>query len=475
MLLLTNNISYATAQLILFTDKTEGTLGRPIRAELYGISLNTKITDINLQALSKDFGVITDYVTTNTTDKRWPNQPIQILKLKLYPRKAGKIIIPALTANHVISKNKQIYIKNEQTGVPLLSLSKVKPFQREQIVALINISSPDSTSRLTIKQNMDSADFESRPLHFKRIKKQNGSYQLQIGWTLSALKSGSLNLEFPPVEYSVSGILRKKFYLPKQTINVKVLPSYLPPTIPVGNISFKSRFSHTGILQPGTISYWNIELSGKQNNAYRLPAILKQIKSDSNVKFLPVNSERTTNSTYKNTISSVTHSIPFKANSSGLLKLPELHLQYFDPISEKIKTKLLQTENIIVLNLFLKSLILIIIFISLGYLLWQGYTLWQKYYLAKIKRNLAIQILQTNTSIKAIQKSIHLIAEAEYWSDNLTINQWGDLWGRKYKVNDNFTGLINHLNVCVYSVNDKNNINKVKQQLLESITNRIKL
>lgn len=475
MLLLTNNISYAASQLILFTDKTEGTLGRPIRAELYGISLTTKITNINLNGLSKEFGVVPDYVINDTTDKRWPNQSIQILKLKLYPRKTGEILIPAVSTKYAKSKNKRININKGQTGIPQLSLSTNNPFQREQIIALFTISSPDSTSRLSIKQNMEITGFESTPLQFKRIKKPNGSYQLQIGWTLSALQSGSLKLEFPPVEYSVSGVSRKQFYLPQQTIKIKALPSYLPPTIPVGNINIQSHFSQNGILQPDNISYWNIKLSGKQNNAYSLPAILKQIKSNNNVKFLPVNSERITKTTTERSISSVTHSIPFKAQASGLLKLPEIQLQYFDPLSEKIKTKNLQAKSIIVLSLFWKSLILIIMFISLSYLLWQSYKLWKKHHLAKTRRNIAIQILQKYTTITDIRKSIHLVAESEYWSENLTIRQWGDLWRTKYKVNDDFNELINQLNFCIYRAKDNCNINKLNQQLLLLIKNRINL
>jgi len=58
--LLSSNICLASAsasastkltypQLILITDKEESELGRPIRAELYGISLKTKIANIKLE------------------------------------------------------------------------------------------------------------------------------------------------------------------------------------------------------------------------------------------------------------------------------------------------------------------------------------------------------------------------------------------------------------------------------------------
>ena len=166
---LTCNTSYAinnnnTPQLFLLTNKVESTLGRPIRIEVYGISLKSKISNLKLTQLKKDFGVETDHIINNTSDKRWPNKSIQILKLKLYPRRSGDLIIPSLTLNRAKSDDKTIRVIDKGTIQPTIITSSSSPYERQQITTLFTIKSPDSSSRLSVKKESPVSGFESTPL-----------------------------------------------------------------------------------------------------------------------------------------------------------------------------------------------------------------------------------------------------------------------------------------------------------------------
>ncbi len=469
-----SNFCNASPQLILFTDKSESTLGRPIRAELYGISLKTKISEIKLNGLNENFGVVTEYVINNTSDKRWPNQPIQILKLKLYPRTTGIIIIPGLSANKVQSQKKTIRIIKGKNESPQINFSTSEPYERQQFTVHITITSHDSNSRLSIKENSNISGFEITSLPFERIKGKNGIYLLKIGWALTVLKSGQFKFELPPIEHSISGVSRKKYYLPITSINIKPLPSYLPPTIPVGKVTIQSTLPPNGLLQPDSISYWDIKLSGKLNNTYRLPPILRQIKSNNHIKFLPINSKRSIKATIKGVTSIVNHSIPFKALENGFLRFPKIQLQYFDPESGKIKMDFYQANDVFVLSYFWRSLLAVFLTIFIIYIFYISYKKWMRYKFSRVKLKQAVKILQINNTITTVRESIGLLAEAENWPKNTTISQWAGYWESRYQVDINFERLISSLSSLFYSSEKDCNIKQISQQLIALINNRKK-
>ena len=461
-------------QLFLFTDKSESVLGRPIRAELYGVSLNTKIINIKLSPLNDDYGVVIDYAVNDTRDQRWPNKSIQILKLKLYPRQTGNLIIPSLSINSVQTQKKNIHISEGITGVPEIRFSTSSPYERQQIIAHITVTSPDPTSRLSIKDKTEIKGFESTPLAFKRTKNKSGSYLLQIGWALSAIQSGTFKLELPPIDYSVSGVSRKQYYLPHKMVNIKPLPSYLPPTIPVGKLTIKSQAAATNILQTNSLSYWNIMINGTLNSAYKLPPVLRQIKSNKHVTFLPPNSNRFTNTTDSTLLSTVNHSIPFKSLKSGFVKLPEIKIQYFDPEDGKLKKIIHHSTSVFVLSIIWRSIFGIAIILILFYVARKSYEKWLKHKYSQCKRTQAIQILEDN-GINGIRESINLLAEAEYWPKNTTLSQWAKLWGNKYQVSNDFQDLILMLSAYFYSSNSNYKSSELKLQLLNLVRNRTKI
>ena len=477
--LLLNNICYSSVninseKLILYTDKTESILGRPVRVDLYGINLKTKITDINLAVLNKNFGVVIDYVINNTTDKRWPNKKLQILKFKIYTRQTGSVRIPKIQAGHISSQEKTLLVTEGKTSSPLISSPGNKPYEQQQFIIHVQVLSTDLTSRLSIDKNAVIDNFASIPLPFERSKNKEGMYVLKTGWALTALKSGQLNLKLPPVEYSVSGVSRKKFFLPSKRINIKALPLYLPPTIPIGKISIQSELSQNGLLQSESISYWNIKLTGNLNNSYKLPPVLRQLKSNSQIKFLPVNSTRSIKTTNNSLISIVNHSIPFKALKSGFLTFPEIQLQYFDPVNGKINTLTHKAKGFFVLSIFWRTLFSLIIALIFIYIFRRSYKKWESFKFSQAKREQAIQALQ-DKKVESIRKSIRLLTEAESWPQNITVTQWGEYWKNKSQVNDSFDNFIEKLSSYFYSASEEHNVNELSLQLLTLIKNKKKL
>lgn len=459
-------------KLILILDKNESILGRPIRAELYGISLKTKISDVKLSRLEKDFGVVVDYIVHDTLDKRWPNSNVQILKFKLYPRRMGNLIVPHLTDNNINSNTTNIIIKSGTTSVPKIQISTRTPYERQQIIVQASIESNDSTSRLSVKENISINGATISTLPFAREKKSNGNYILRIGWSIMPLKTGEIELKLPPIEYSVSGVSRKQFHLPYKNIDIKALPAYLPPTITVGGLQIKSYLPTAWALQTDSVVYWNIELSGQVNNTYSLPAVLRQIKSTNHVKFFPADINRYKEATTNNFTSTTKYTIPFKISNSGFTKLPDIKVQYFDPNGEKIKTLVHKTKSIFVLSLFWRAILGVVWLALLLYIINVVYKKALKIKNSLKKRNNALALLAKTQSIEEVKESIKLLSDAESWPQNSTLKQWATYWSGKYKVEDNFEDFINDLSLCFYNPEKNRLQSELSLKLLQLVKNR---
>lgn len=468
-------ICHAAPQLLMFTDKVETEIGRPIRVELIGVSLNSKLAAINLTTLNKDFGVVTDYAIDDASDDRWPKQSIQILKLKLYPRKTGRLTIPELFIDKAHSKAITINSLAGNAAPPQLTLTTHEPYLRQQIVVRISVISNNLSARLSIDEDDKIAGFESHPLAFTRNKLQDGRYRLQTGWALTALKTETQSLELPAVDYSVSGVSRKQYFMPAISIRIKPLPLYLPPTIPVGKVSIHSSFDQVSFLSPGSLHYWNLSLEGNMSNTYRLPPVLRQIKSSDKISFLAINSIRTVNALDDQLVSQVSHSIPFKALSSGLLSIPEIQLQYFDPASGKIQTIVHQPQRQLVLSVLWKGVIVIMLASILAWLTFVIYKKGQKIKFSRLKYQQAITLLNEQKNTQAIREAIRFIASAEYWLENITLTQWCEMWSGKYKTGMNFKTLCKALSDSLYQSQTQHDINKLSQQLIILLENKTRL
>ena len=476
ILLLLSNISLASPQLLLFSDKTESELGRPIRVELIAVSVKEKLSEINLEPLTEHFGVITDYFTADTQDSRWPKQTLQVLNLKLYPRQAGNIVIPSLSLGKFTSKETIVNVSSGENGTPQIKLSARSPYERQQFTVQVTVQSTQLSARLSISVNEKIKGFESTPLSFKRLKQKDGRYLLQIGWALSALNKNIQRIELPAIEYSVSGVLRKRFYLPVQEIKVKQLPAYLPPTIPVGKVLLSSKLSKTGLFKTDSIIYWHLQLKGNVGNSYQLPPVLRQIKSNDTIKFFPVNSKRSRIISEGNSTSTVTHIIPLKVLTSGAIKLPEINTQYFDPANGKLIKTTLATTSVFALSVFWQAFILIAVIIATVYLFKILFKTGQRIHYSKQQRKLALNLLQTNPKITEIRAALKLLAKAEYWTENMSLTQWSKSWSNKYKTDVTFNPLINNISQACYSEGDiyKEDLSGIVNEIINIIEKRNK-
>jgi hypothetical protein len=339
--------------------KSSGELGRPVYLKIIGEELKTDLSKLSLHSLNEQFvldskDLDTEIVVKTYANGKQKNNALlrrQTLSLKLYPRHTGELLIPSFSIDKHSSTEKTIKIQHAATDGELISmdwnLTSSEVWQREQIIVSLTLTTPEEFAIIKLaKQSVDGIEITPLPVNREWIEdEQGGRSKITAGWSLLPLKSGNLEIDLPAIEYHLSGVIRRTFYLPKIKLKIRPLATYLPPTIPVGKVNIKSSITPAGILNTNDLAYWNISIESKSLTPYWLPPVLRQIKSNDNIFFFPATSKRSMHPDSSGVRGRVNHTIPFKPLSNGLTNLPSLKIQYFDPTTGKLESVVQQTKR----------------------------------------------------------------------------------------------------------------------------------
>ncbi len=176
-------------------------------------------------------------------DEDEDGNPVQILQLRLYPRKTGALQLPPLKLGAAQSRAREINISPPEIKNSAIKLdwqlSTSSPWQREAVLLRVQLYTRDYAAHIKLDL-LENPQFLSRVLKTERHVLADGSYRFDAGWIFYPMDSGLLELDLPAVRYQIAGSDRRQFYLPLQKLQVKPLPNYLPPTLPVGKLDVQS-------------------------------------------------------------------------------------------------------------------------------------------------------------------------------------------------------------------------------------------
>lgn len=453
--------SFAAPQLFINLNKSEIQLGHAIDAELYGIDLHTKLIDIDLRDLKEVFGVTLEESFGEIEDPRWPGRPVQMMQFKLYPRQTGNLIVPELSVAGAQTKAQTVLvtpgIKTTRNGAMdiqrELKLSTAQPWERQQVIIEVEVVAEDSFASLRSKPlKIPGFDVFSIPASVdKNSDNDSGRSVMRIGWVLLPLAAGQYHIELPPVEYHKSGQTERSYYFPKQTLNVKALPPYLPPTMPVGRIHMTSRLQSDTFILPGLLHYWDVTLTGNGIAPNWIPPISQQIKSNADMQFFPATAERVPFVSRDGLQGEVTYHIPFKPISNGRLKLPSLRIQYFDPESARIIIATHQPQPALVLSTTLRLIVAGLLLVTL---LWAGKYLYGKFCLMRQRHRLrqaAMSGITQAQSFVDLRMALTLLAKAKGWPTNMTLRHFASHCRSKANASNDLLDLLNQLSHACYS------------------------
>ena len=218
-----------------------------------------------------------------------------------------------------------------------LNLSKETVWQREQVIITLEVKTKDMFARL------DREDFKQDGLSivpFDLEQEEKGKdLTLRYQWAVYPFIRGEQQLKLPRIRYRPNSGRPITLSLKPLFLKVLSLPIYVPPTMPVGKISLNSQWDNGHIILSRRIQHWNILADSIGVAPQTLPAITRQLRSNNSLQVLPP--QRTSkivktrggvlSNNQTKLIRSQIYQVPLKALSMGILKFPEVSVQYFDP------------------------------------------------------------------------------------------------------------------------------------------------
>ena len=429
--------THASSKLQLLLKDTEVELGQSIDAQLVSVGLDASLSQIDLSPLEKNFGVVVKESGSESIDNTAATRR-QFLVIQLFPRKVGTITIPPLLFNNETTATASVIAHDAKIRGQTVSLewtvSETSVWERQQIIVKAELHTPEQFAVVDIGEKpVPGMEFMVLPVEKRRIKTAaSNETQFFITWLLYPQQypqtSSVRKIVLPVVNYRSQGLLKRQFYLPNIEISVKPLPIYIPPTIPVGEVTIRSELlSHAPLTTTGP-SYWMITLQSHELLPHWLPPVLRQIKTDDQTKMLAIDSQRQTQADENGALATAVHKIPFMPLSSGTVELPSLRVQFFDPKSGMLKTVVTAPITTYALNPLWIQLAIVVGIAAALVLLWScGVRI--KYSISRHRKiRHALNAIAQAGDPYTLRQALKQYAKAKGWPENLTLNDLFQYW-----------------------------------------------
>lgn len=404
------------SKLSLNISKTEKQWGEFLNVTLRyrGVEL---LENINLQSWQQ-FVAITHFDEYQEKDQF--GRTIQVKKLRLHPRYTGNYQLPQLqlagatTASVSISIS-DAQVKNHQIKLESV-ISTLSPWQRQAVKIKVLLETSDSTARLKLEPIKQSG-IVSKTLKPVKTEQLNGQFLFEGGWVIYPVQSGFLSLDLPVVEYRLSGSSRRKFHLPLLELNVKPLPAYLPPTLPIGELMVSSEIS-TGASGE---NQWIINVRSDALIPYGVPDLDGQLAELNHHDINDIIIQNSLSPDHKN--QSIYH-VPLPDWLSPIGRPLKINLRYFDPDSRKLVEVEKELPRQLNLPAWAWKLLMVLLLLMMAVLIWSLMPRIKKYR----------QNLKLHKQLKLASNPLELRETLLKHGGYVSLSQWAGDSGEKKKI-----------------------------------------
>ncbi|HEY9201611.1 MAG TPA: hypothetical protein VIQ81_08450 [Gammaproteobacteria bacterium] len=408
--------------------------GRPIQVELFAQGHQIDLAALDLSALEADFTVDTpDTVVRDneTGQQHW--------RLRLYPRAPGELQIPSLELQGSKTAPVSLSIRPAMEGKqnsPLQVTSQVEHTEvwlRQAVEVSMLIESSNQYARVETEAGQHDA-IDIRLLPRTRTSRQVEGEQRtlhRIGWVLYPRTPGTQRVQLPAIKYrGDTGTYR--FYPPPIDLQVRPLPAFVPPTLPVGPIQLDIALPDDWFLARHELAFLKLHINSEAHPDQRPSALLRQFKSSEDVTFYAPRDSLEADENGARNISTHSYQLPFAIKTMGLVKLPAVRLQYFDPSTGKIETQSQAVGRILSLPQWLIYALSLSLLLVLYRLLQCLYYFSRNRYRAYCGYRTALHRFQQASTAQDIRDGLAAIAVAEGWPANLSLAMWLAHWQSRY-------------------------------------------
>ena len=215
--------------------------------------------------------IVDEYRDTDELDR-----DIQVMKLRLYPRSVGVIQLPALKLGTAVSTPLELTSTDPVIGDSRIkldwSISKRIAWEREAIIIQVRLVTDDHAARVKLDP-IEQQQYLAHKLRLQTTQLPDGRYEHRSGWVIYSLNAGHQTLTPAPVRYQLAGSDRRRFHLSRQKLDIKPLPAYLPPILPVGSLDITTQI----VQDQNSAKKWHITLQSQALIPYGSPGLDRQL------------------------------------------------------------------------------------------------------------------------------------------------------------------------------------------------------
>ena len=428
LLSLTLNAQHAYAaalQMTLASHEVE--LGQPIWLTLTSSQTRVSLATIDFSAWQDKVALPRTFDVNLDNDNR-----SQSLRLRVYPLREGQLTLPGLQFLYQTTPPLAIKVnaaRDPRSHTPIrfqYQVSTREPWQQQQVIVAGTLDMQDGYA--VFRQPFEKPeDVHLLPMQVQqqRITHEGHAYtRYRLGWILFPNRAGKLHVQLPPIEYVRDGVVVRQFYVPPLDLAVQAMPAWLPGTIPVGTVTLARYDVAQAWLTTDALTQVKVGMQLSGIPAEAIPDYTLQLHSNRNLQFYAAQQALHTRIDHHGIRHTLQYSIPIVAKHSGLHRLPDLRLQYFDPESGTLRTAIVQGPVKLILNVWIQGLLLLLL---LALLLWLARAAWRwlsRYWRRYQTYQQALQQLPRAASLSAVRQAMQTMAAAEGWPQNFTYRQW---------------------------------------------------
>jgi len=306
-----------------------------LRAE--GVDAN-----VDLSHLGKDFNLGRPEASSNYNIYLGQGRSSSEVKIELFAKHSGKIIIPSFEIDGLKSNSIDITVlKKSATGTEEVfvrsGMNLESAWVGQQVVAWIDLYHRVELASASLGSNLETEPMQiellpnwKMPQESRKEQHQDFEYEVErIAWSVFPNQAGPFTVQLPDIWVETKS--GNKLRLPHQRLNldVKALPAGLPADIIIGKPELTADPLPTDFKQ-FELSQWTVTLKAPVG-VTTLPRLLPGIELAEGLKLYPDPARYHTQQNSNGIMDVADYSLSIMPLQSGEFELPTIRVPYFDP------------------------------------------------------------------------------------------------------------------------------------------------
>ncbi len=422
------------APLNIVVKETNVEYGKPFRVTLQADQLTVSLAELDFTPWQEDVMVIrqSEVQYDEATGR-------QRLRVRLYPRRQGRLALPGLLFAGVHTSPLQLTVVpavDSKTRQPIeftCQTSTTAPYQQQQvtIACQAGMQAEHVVFEFPLAGLGGAELFPMQVVHELPSESGKPRNRHHVGWVVIPARHGQQQFDLPPIHLVRDGVITHRFYLPRLQLDVQALPVYLPGTVPVGSVRVTRYGLAETLLWPATLATLEMRLQVEGVPVNLIPDYASHLRSDAQLQFYAAKTHSEQRVDKNGLQQDISYSVPLLARSQGWYRIPALRLQYFEPGSGTIKTMMVPGQAVIILGIWTRLGMAALVLVLGGVILRVIYVWLRRVIVRFSTYRAALVHLGKTPSQATIRQAMRLMARAEGWSGNLTYHQWHEKMQRK--------------------------------------------